>query len=218
MWMARNWNLCWNLPAQCCTGATTRRPNSPKAFGSIPEKGHCWPLLRRSLLLPTSDQPVTGCAPLVVTAGHILREAIARDAGIAVSDHRLAYSPDAAAGSSLNGTGRMSVGVAVKPPDESFHGLETTPPDYPLLRYHTDPDPRVPGSRRPLSRTLNIDRATWFLPICKWHEHRGSVIPARLGRHLVDGLIVPRLKALHFTDLRFYRRGPDQTITDSCSD
>ena len=41
------------------------------------------------------------------------------------------YSQDVAAGSSLNSTGRMSVGVAVKPPDECFRRLETAPPDSP---------------------------------------------------------------------------------------
>ena len=37
--------------------------------------------------------------------------------------------PDVAAGSFLNNTGRMSVGVAAKPSDESFRRLETAPLD-----------------------------------------------------------------------------------------
>lgn len=56
------------------------------ARGSIPEKGLYWPLLRRSLLLPThllltSDQPIMSHArtPLVVTVGHTPCEAISQD-------------------------------------------------------------------------------------------------------------------------------------------
>ena len=66
-------------------------------------------------------------SPLQVAhAGHCGTpcEAIVRDA---VTVH-LAH-PDVAAGSSLNGTRSMSVGVAAKPPDESFRRLETAPLD-----------------------------------------------------------------------------------------
>ena len=115
-----------------------RRPKNPKGFGlprwpveAYPYKGPCWHLAEKKPLSPhppppSSNQRVTGRArtPFVVTAGYTPCEAIARGS---VTVHH-AHSPDVAAGSSLHSTGRMSVGVAVKPPDESFRRLETTPP------------------------------------------------------------------------------------------
>ena len=88
-------------------------------------------------------QPVTGRAriPSVVTVGHALCEAIARGT---VTVH-LAPSPDVAAGSSLHSTGRMSVGVAVKPPDENFRRLETAPPRLPIPLYATVQTPILGG-------------------------------------------------------------------------
>ena len=32
-WMMRDWNLCWDLPARCCIGAPTCRPNNPRGSG-----------------------------------------------------------------------------------------------------------------------------------------------------------------------------------------
>ena len=62
-------------------------------------------------------------------SGHSLIRPMRRLPGIVVTVH-LVHSPDVAAGSSLHRTGRMSVGVVVEPPDESFHRPETALPDF----------------------------------------------------------------------------------------
>ena len=71
----------------------------------------------------------TTCTAQVVLGQLVTSGGIPDPDVIPVSDHCFAYSSDVGAGSSLNRTGRMSVGVGVKPPDESFRRLETAPPN-----------------------------------------------------------------------------------------
>ena len=131
-------------------------PNNPKGFGlpggAYPKRvtaGFCGE--KASLSPPASSLLVTD--PLRVVHAHPLwslqdtlparrlpgTQSLSRHVG-----ERFAYSPDVTVGrGSMNSIGRVLVGVAVKPPDESFHGLETAPPDsLPPLHYHTDSNPR----------------------------------------------------------------------------
>ena len=126
---------------ECCTGATSRRPIPEQsewvriarsARGSIPEQGHCSSLATSPLRVAHAHPSWSLRDTLPARRFHGARS-LSRHTG-----ERPLPCP-LAAGSSLHSTGWMSIGIVVKPPDESFHRLDRDRSFQLPMRYRTDP-------------------------------------------------------------------------------